>query len=453
MKFKGYLSGWSTVFSFTLRNQLCKKSYIALTATIAVLIFAAVTGLIIIPGAAEPDEPTLTETSLDLVTVCDQTGDFGDTAWLDTDGLGLFGNTEFKYSSLSPDDTLERAGEYELVLLISRPEDSYVLKIVSPETTKLRDAEIDAFFYHASGMFRAELIRRSGVDPSLMPELSINIETKSPGTDTPDVNPVDRTRDTINMVISYITIFIIYILVIFYGQSAASVIILEKTSKLMDFFLVAIKPAAMILGKVIATAAAAFMQFTIWVMAGALGFRLGTAVVRSFFPDSEIIDLINNLSGLKGIFSPAGILIALLMIIVGFLLYCSMAAIGGAMASKPEDLSSTNIIFTLSVIASFFLAMYAGGASGMVSTAKWLIYFPFTAILVTPGRAMTSIISVPEGIISTGLVAVLAFAFVIIAGRIYEMMSFYRGNPPTPAKVFQILRDSLSSGRADNRYH
>ena len=50
MKFKGYLSGWSTVFSFTLRNQLCKKSYIALTATIAVLIFAAVTGLIIIPG-------------------------------------------------------------------------------------------------------------------------------------------------------------------------------------------------------------------------------------------------------------------------------------------------------------------------------------------------------------------------------------------------------------------
>ncbi|NLW74372.1 MAG: ABC transporter permease [Clostridiales bacterium] len=453
MKYKGYLSGWSTVFGFTLRNQISKKSYVALTAVIAVLIIAGVAALIIIPRAQEPIEPTLTEASLELVTVCDLTGEFGDVSWLASDA-GFFGDVEYRNSSLLPDDALEGAGDYEVVLIIMRPGDSYELEIVSSRGTKLPDAEVNLFTSYVTGMFRAELMRRSGIDPSLLPDLSVNIETPEPVQSTPeaDSDRVEGARETINMVMSYITIFIIYILVMFYGQGAATTVILEKTSKLMDFFLVAVKPEAMILGKVLAAAAAGFIQFAVWVLSGFLGFRLGVGVVRSFFPDSEIIALIENLSGFKGIFTPAGLLIALLMLVVGFLLYCSLAAIGGAMASKPEDLASTNLIFTLSVVASFLLAMYAGGTSGMVSTAGWLIYFPFTAILVTPGRAMAGIITIPEGIISIGLVAILAFICVIIAGRIYEMMSFYRGNPPTPAKMVRILRDSLRSDRADNRY-
>ncbi|MGI6166774.1 MAG: ABC transporter permease [Eubacteriales bacterium] len=453
MKYKGYLTDWSTVFGFTLRNQLGKKSYVALTVVIAILIFTGVAALIIIPGAQDPAEPALTEASLELVTVCDLTGDFGNVSWLASDA-GFFGDVEYRNSSLSPDDALEGAGDYEVVLIITRPEDSYELDIVSSRGTKLPDAEVNIFTSYVTGMFRAELMRRSGVDPSLMPDLSINIESPEPVQSTPDVDAerVEGARETINMVMSYITIFIIYILVMFYGQGAATVVILEKTSKLMDFFLVAVKPAAMILGKVLATAAAGFIQFAVWMLSGFLGFRVGAGVVRSFFPDSETMALIENLSGLKGIFTPAGLLIALVMIVVGFLLYCSLAAIGGAMASKPEDLASTNLIFTLSVIASFLLAMYAGGTGGMVSTAGWLIYFPFTAILVTPGRAMAGIITIPEGIISIGFVAILAFVCVIIAGRIYEMMSFYRGSPPTPAKMLKILRDSLRSDKADNTY-
>jgi ABC-type Na+ efflux pump permease subunit len=135
------------------------------------------------------------------------------------------------------------------------------------------------------------------------------------------------------------------------------------------------------------------------------------------------------------------------MIAVGFLFYCSLAAIGGSMASKPEDLASTNMIFTLAVVASFLISMFSGTSNGMVSTDKWLIYFPFTAILVTPGRAMTGAVTITEGIISILLVAVFAFFGVLLAGKIYEMMSFYRGNPPTPAKIIAMLRDRKKTDR------
>ena len=42
-------------------------------------------------------------------------------------------------------------------------------------------------------------------------------------------------------------------------------------------------------------------------------------------------------------------------------LYCALAGIGGALASKTEDLSSANAIFTLILVVSFFGALAGGG--------------------------------------------------------------------------------------------
>jgi hypothetical protein len=44
-----------------------------------------------------------------------------------------------------------------------------------------------------------------------------------------------------------------------------------------------------------------------------------------------------------------------------------------------------------------------------------------------------------EGIISLLIVALTAFLFVLLAGKVYTLMSFYRGNPPTPKKLISML--------------
>lgn len=442
MNKKNYLSGWRTVFTFTLNRQIRTTSYIALTVIIAILLFSGVFAGLFIANSSYVKKASLTESSIEKVTVCDQTGTFPGTGWLSSVNSGLFPDVTYTASE-SAENALASSGVYDLVLVISMENDSYRINIIKPEGTSLSGNEIAEFGNFVSTALRTELIKNSGIDPAALAWLAAPVTSNVSTTEDIGETTADQMRKNINMAVSYIIIFVMYLLTMLYGQGAASVVILEKTSKLMDYFLVSVKPAAMILGKVLASAAAAFIQIAVWI-AGALGgLKLALATLPAVFgsvsPDIE--QFTGMLGGIGGFLTPGGIVIALVMIAVGFLLYCSLAAIGGSMASKPEDLSSTNMIFTLAVVASFLISMFSGTSGGLVSTDKWLIYFPFTAILVTPGRAMTGAVTITEGIISILLVAVFAFFGILLAGKIYEMMSFYRGNPPTPAKIFAMLRD------------
>ena len=192
----------------------------------------------------------------------------------------------------------------------------------------------------------------------------------------------------LSMLLPFASLMLLYFLVLLYGQSTAASVILEKTSKLMDLFLVSVESGAMVLGKVLATALAGLLQLAVWA------------------------------AGLAG----------------GF-------AIGGSMAGKAEDLSSTNVLFSLVLVASFFCCMFAGGMDGMTSSARWLDYVPFTAILVTPSRVLLGQTSLLGGLVSLALVVVCAGLLTALAGRVYRLMSLYKGNPPTPRRVLRMLRE------------
>lgn len=180
----------------------------------------------------------------------------------------------------------------------------------------------------------------------------------------------------------------------------------EKDSRLVELLLVSVKPMALLAGKILAV-----MAFTFgWLLAMLAGFGVSCGLT-------------------------AGLLLA------GFLLYCSLSAIGGSMAGKAEDLSSTNVLFSLVLVASFFCCMFAGGMDGMTSSARWLDYVPFTAILVTPSRVLLGQTSLLGGLVSLALVVVCAGVLTALAGRVYRLMSLYKGNPPTPRRVLRMLRE------------
>ena len=124
----------------------------------------------------------------------------------------------------------------------------------------------------------------------------------------------------------------------------------EKSSKLMESMLVAVKPAAIILGKLLAITLTGIIQLFSWIFGLAISFFIGSKIVLSINPDTDMMiiqgfKMLGNMA--EGILSPANCIMALLMIMTGMLLYCALAGAGGAMASKAEDLSSANAIFSL----------------------------------------------------------------------------------------------------------
>ena len=81
----------------------------------------------------------------------------------------------------------------------------------------------------------------------------------------------------LSMLLPFASLMLLYFLVLLYGQSTAASVILEKTSKLMDLFLVSVEPGAMVLGKVLATALAGLLQLAVWAAGLAGGFAIGGA--------------------------------------------------------------------------------------------------------------------------------------------------------------------------------
>jgi hypothetical protein len=174
-----------------------------------------------------------------------------------------------------------------------------------------------------------------------------------------------------------------------------------------------------------------------------LGFAAGTLAVKAMNPatDMTLIAIFEGVGALGGMFSAGGIIIALLILLSGFLLYCSLSSVGGALAGKPEDLSSTNVLFTLALIVSFFTVMFSGGLTGGIGDmSPVLLWIPFTGVLSAPGRLILGDMPVLAGVGVLLVTVAVSLLIMRLAGTLYAAMVHHRGNPPDLAKTVRMLR-------------
>lgn len=457
---KQNLKGLGNVFSFTLKQQLRSKGYKAVTIVFALICFLL--PAIIMPAMEAfggKDDSAVTSTEITTVYTVDLTAQpLSDLSYLNQIGNQVFCNITY----ISCDADLDLAAElsstdaHSLLLVLEQEEDFYDVHILRPENTELTKDDAEAYESFINDSFRLILIAKSGLDQSQLtaiytPAYTEIVDMSNPSGDTQE-DPFAVIRQVLSYLLPYLNIMILYFLVLFYGQNVANNVIMEKTSKLMDTFLVSIKPGAMILGKVFAIVLSSILQFAIWVVVLILGFAAGTAFVRMINPDTDmlLIRFFESIGDFSGVFSIPGIVIALLMIFGGFLLYCSIASIGGSAASKPEDLSSTNVLFTLILIVSFFCTLSSGAMTGEMSEGLSVIdLIPFTSILVTPSRILLGTVTIVQGLLSLAVVLLVTLVLIWLAGKVYKMMSLYKGNPPKPNEMMQMLKHSLKDKKTE----
>ncbi|MCR5476439.1 MAG: ABC transporter permease [Lachnospiraceae bacterium] len=254
-------------------------------------------------------------------------------------------------------------------------------------------------------------------------------------------------RSGLAFAIPYINIMLLYFLILFFGQGVANSILLEKNNKLMDTFLVNVKTDSLIIGKVFAVVCAALGEFFFWILCLIGGFAGGFVLIHFFYPgyESKVLRAIHELSAIQGLLSPAGILPAVLLICFGFLLYCSLASIGGALAGKQEDLASTNTLFTLALVASFLAVLMGGGISGnLANKLTWMDFVPFTAVLVTPAKLMLGGLSPLWGYLALLITLVCAVVIMVLASKCYRLMVFYKGDAPKIQDLPKLFKASQS---------
>ena len=463
--------GFQKVFSFTFRNQLKGKGYRGATITIALILLLA--PLLILPLSElykKNHSDNIDPCNAQKIYVVNEVRPEADFNKLND--LGIENYTDLQYvSATGVEETLDRINEAEepaLVLLVTATDSAPRLQLIVPSKSGLGRSDashLEEFLQKQSQVLTGLLVSEEQSGEEMLQMIARTDDSyytvsdyRSGGVD--QAAKAQSTRDSIieglSFALPYVSIMLMYFLVILYCSGVSMSVVLEKESKLMDMMLVSVRPEAMVLGKLLAIVASAFIQIATWLVSVVVGLIGGSLLALIINPaplvnlfslagssataqsSAELAGAVESASTGMTIFSPGGFVIAVLFFLGGFLLYCSLAAIFGSFASTKEEVGSTNSGFTMILLASFFLSMFGGGMSAG-STPVWMYIFPFTAVLVAPAGAILG--TAPLWAILLGLILTYGLALVLtgLSGRVYRMMSLYKGNVPKWGQIFKVI--------------
>lgn len=424
------MKNFGNVFAFTFRQYAKSKRFIALTVTVALIFFLAPAIILPVVEAASDDAPA---ESYDVkrVLFCDLTG--GESVDISI----ICASTPFEHVSFTSVSTFDEATDLakndpeSLILMLDKSDTGYSAEVLIPDGSSLTDDDAETFAQLVSAGMSTVLLIKSGLSADQLLELTKPTEVILPTDGEGDESdPIDTTRQMIAMILPIVYVMVLYFLLAFYGQGVATGVIVEKTSKLMDTFLVSVRPTEMVLGKLLSISLTGLLQFSVWVVSLALGCVTGARIVKGFSPDTDmgIIKFFDSIGEMKDIFTPAACIVAILFACLGFILYCSLAAVGGAISEKAEDLSSNNMIFAMILAISFCVTLFTNPLyTGASTTPAFLDYIPFTAILTVPCKVILGDIGIWGAIISLMITALASLLISAIAGKLYKTFALYKG--------------------------
>ena len=222
--------------------------------------------------------------------------------------------------------------------------------------------------------------------------------------------------------------FLMYMAVMFYGVNVARSITEEKTSRVFEVMLATVTPQQMMAGKVIGVGGVGVTQVFIWIAAAAL-------LVLS--------PLVPMLTGIRVpiAISPWQLLFFVLMFVLGFTLYASVAAILGAIVNSEQELSQLNMILAMPLAACMFIiAPILSNPDGHLALLASLV--PCWTPLIMFARV--SVGHPPLWQIALSVVDLIVAIYIMmwIASRIYRIGILMYGKRPTLGEILRWMRYS-----------
>jgi ABC-2 type transport system permease protein len=236
---------------------------------------------------------------------------------------------------------------------------------------------------------------------------------------------------TASFFIGYIVAFILYMAITLYGVSVMRSVVVEKTSRVMEFMVAAVKPRALMGGKIIGVGAAGLLQIAIW---------LGMGAITLAYRD-EILGLFGASGGGAALPSLNLIQIAVVIVyfVLGYFFYSSMYAAAGAMVSSEQEIQQVQMPVTmLLVIGIICLQVISNDPRG--SSSEVMTMVPLWSPMLMPMRYVLGGATLADVGISLAILAVSTYLVVRAAAKIYRVGILLYGKRPGLAELVRWLR-------------
>lgn len=218
-----------------------------------------------------------------------------------------------------------------------------------------------------------------------------------------------------NYFYAYILIFVIYMMIIMYGQLIAMGITAEKSNRAIEILVTSTSTNNLIFGKVIAGAIASIAQVGVIMASAIIAYKVNSEVWNGMLDNVFKIP-----SELIVTFTIFGIL--------GYLFYSFIFGALGALVSKTEDIG-TSVGPIIMIFVVVFLISIFGLTNGDSTLIKVCSYIPFASPMTMIVRVATGAVTSVEFIISA-LILIISTVLAGIGGaKIYRMATLMYGNP------------------------
>ncbi len=232
------------------------------------------------------------------------------------------------------------------------------------------------------------------------------------------------------LILAYVLFFLLYMVLIFYGQQVMNGVIEEKSSRIVEVVVSTVRPFELLMGKLVGICAAALTQLAVW-LGTMVAFTLpGVVSAMAWIP--EDVDVPTISAGLIAHF--------VLLFLLGFFVFSSVyAAIGSAFNNIQEAQQWSSIIAILLVLPPAMLFwMVIQDPDSPISVVISLIP-TFTPLLM---MLRIAIKAPPAWQIALGYVLTTGFTLFMIwlSARVYRTGILMYGKKPTLKELWRWVR-------------
>lgn len=237
---------------------------------------------------------------------------------------------------------------------------------------------------------------------------------------------------TKNFWYAYVMVFVLYMVIMMFGQKVAMSVVTEKTSRAMEVLITSASPVALMFGKILASSVAGIFQITAIFGSAFISYNIN----KSYFETNAVINTLFNFPA-----SLVGYL--LIFFLLGFLIYSFLFGAMASTVSKIEDLSSVVMLIQIIFVAGFVVSTNAM-TSGDVNSElmKGLSLFPLTSPMAMFTRIAMSEVPGLEILLSVAFLILATILIGYIAAKIYRVGVLMYGTRPTLAKIIKAIREN-----------
>jgi ABC-2 type transport system permease protein len=266
----------------------------------------------------------------------------------------------------------------------------------------------------------AERLAAAGVDRSRVEELTQGV----------DLKPVrlsatgEREDRGAGFILSFILVMMLYATVLMWGQAVLTSVIEEKTNRVVEVIVSAVRPYHLLAGKLLGVGAAGLTQFLVWAL---------TLVLLSLFGAGMAASL--GVGKLPEI-SSVTLVFFLVYFLLGFLMYAALfAAVGACVNTTQEAQSLAFPVFMPLILAVMFLmpVLQAPDSGLAISLSLFPLFTPLLMFL------RISVLQPPAWQIALSVVlcVLTIMGIVFVAGRIYRVGILMYGKRPTFPEIMR----------------